>query len=108
MVGKTGDNTPGILGGFTRGLFVTTGRLGDPELAGAAGIDVFRSQFNADFRDAGVVVGNNAATGVNFRGIATSRGIAHKNFQLPRSSKIFDPSVRGPPVILEHVASDFS
>lgn len=65
----TGTNTSSIspldfLGGFTRGPFVTTGRLNDPKSAGAA--DGSRSE--ADFRDAEVVVCNNAETGDNTRG----------------------------------------
>lgn len=52
----------------TKGSFVTIGRLGDPGLAGAAELDGVRSQSDANFSDAEVVVGNNAATGDNIWG----------------------------------------
>lgn len=74
------------------------GRLGDPKSAGEAEIDGVRSRSDADFRDAEVVVGNNAAIGDNTTGIIRFR----------RSSEIFGPIVVGPPGILKHATGDFS
>lgn len=75
----TGDDTPDISpgnvsGGFTTGPFVASGRLSNPESAGAAEIDGFRSRSEADFRDAEVVAGNNAGIRFNTRGINTAPG----------------------------------
>lgn len=84
---------------FTLGPFVFTGRLGDPESAGAAEIVGVRSRSDADFRDAEVLVGNNSSTGFNTPGIK-------KRFR--RSSEISGPVFVGPQEISEHAAGDFS
>lgn len=76
-----------------------TGRLGDPESAGAAEIVGVRSRSDADFRDAEVLVGNNSLTGFNTPGIK-------KRFR--RSSEISGPVFVRPQGILEHAAGDFS
>lgn len=64
--------------------FEFTIRLGDPESAGAARVDSVRAQSGADFREAEVVVANNAAVtetdtpginGGNFLGSPTRRGL---------------------------------
>ena len=54
-----------------------TGRLRDPESAGAAKIDGVGTQSDADFRDAEVVVDTNAATGSKY----------------PRRFKYFKPKI---------------
>lgn len=70
----TGTNVRDFLGGFAqRGLFVCTGGPCDPELADALEIDSVRSRSDAEFREAEVVVGNNATAGTNFLGIATPK-----------------------------------
>lgn len=84
---------------FTWGPFVFTGRLGDPESAGAAEIVGVRSRSDADFRDAEVLVGNNSSTGFNTPGFK-------KRFR--RSSEISGPVSVGPQGISEHAAGDFS
>lgn len=76
----TGDDTPtdispgNVFGAFTTGPFVASGRLSNPESAGAAEVDGVRSRSEADFRDAEVVAGNNAGIRFNTRGINTAPG----------------------------------
>lgn len=73
--GDTPDISPGnVFGGFTMGPFVASGRLSNPESAGAAEIDGVRSRSKADLRDAEVVAGNNAGIRFNTRGINTAPG----------------------------------
>lgn len=73
--GNTPDISPGnVFGGFTIGPFVASGRLSNPESAGAAEIDGVRSRSEADFRDAEVVAGNKAGIRFNTRGINTAPG----------------------------------
>lgn len=69
-----------------------TGRLGDPESAGAAEIVGVRSRSDADFRDAEVLVGNYSSTGFNTPGIKA----------------MIDPVFVCPQGISEHAAGDFS